>query len=468
MCVLRHGVGMVLRERSAAQALLPYGLAALFYMASPSLIAHQDIGGLLASQPGVAERWRSHISNSTFGTIHASLFALPRPIGTDIPAAPILPVSIDTNAIDLTTANPDDFNVGVSSGSGSSRPVAFPLVNRAGKSDIALALPRQPRISSLPPEEAGAGGIIPFPEWDISLSLELDPGKPMAFADHAQIEDPTDPILAADPMQRDSGSVFSVARIYFSIDDQALPPSGFEPFSEDDRPIFKLPSALAVEPDAPLASPKTAKAEPKAEPKSAAKAPSVAKIEDKPGSERLPGLREAISAEVNMKRSPAERMKLGERELAKAEKCLSEAVYYESRGEPTLGQIGVAQVVINRAFSPYYPDNVCGVVYQNAHRWMSCQFTFACDGSMRRGINEPEAWERAKRIAHEMMAGRLWLSDVGNATHYHAYWVKPWWIRTMRRIHTIGVHTFYRPKRWTPYDAAPLAQADETAARNGS
>lgn len=455
---------MVLRNRSAAQALVPYGLAALFYVGSPTLIAHQDIGGLLASQPGVAERWRAHVSNSTFGTIHASLFSLPRPIGTDIPTAPILPVSADPNAIDLTVANPDDINVGISSGAGTSRPVAFPQVNRAGKSDIALAIPRPQSASVFFPDDMlTTAQIEPFLEWDIALSLELDPGKPMTFADHAQIEDPTDPILAADPMQRDSGSVFSVARIYFSIDGQALPPQVFEPFTEDDRPIFKLPSALAVEPDSVPSREETAK--------TPAKTPSLAKLEDKPGSaikERMSGLRDAIIAEAKMAHSPAERMKLGERELAKAEKCLTEAIYYESRGEPERGQIGVAQVVLNRAFSPYYPDNICGVVYQNAHRWMSCQFTFACDGSMRHGINEPDAWERAKRISHDMMAGKLWLPEVGNATHYHAHWVKPWWVRTMRRIHTIGVHTFYRPKRWTPFDAAPLAQADETAARNGS
>ena len=65
---------------------------------------------------------------------------------------------------------------------------------------------------------------------------------------------------------------------------------------------------------------------------------------------------------------------------AKAEKCLANAVYFESRGESVRGQIAVAQVVMNRVFSPFYPNDVCGVVYQNAHRHNACQFTFACDG----------------------------------------------------------------------------------------
>ena len=44
------------------------------------------------------------------------------------------------------------------------------------------------------------------------------------------------------------------------------------------------------------------------------------------------------------------------------------------------GQQAVAQVVMNRVFSGYYPNNVCGVVYQNASRHLACQFTFACEG----------------------------------------------------------------------------------------
>ncbi|MFN3491208.1 MAG: cell wall hydrolase, partial [Anaerolineales bacterium] len=42
--------------------------------------------------------------------------------------------------------------------------------------------------------------------------------------------------------------------------------------------------------------------------------------------------------------------------------------------------MAVAQVVVNRAFSGYYPNDICGVVYQNKHRHLACQFTFACDG----------------------------------------------------------------------------------------
>ena len=90
-------------------------------------------------------------------------------------------------------------------------------------------------------------------------------------------------------------------------------------------------------------------------------------------------------------KSPAERLGLDGKARAKAEKCLANAIYFEARGEPVRGQIAVAQVVMNRVFSGYYPDDVCGVVYQNSHRHLACQFTFACDGI-------PDRDRRARRL----------------------------------------------------------------------
>jgi spore germination cell wall hydrolase CwlJ-like protein len=162
--------------------------------------------------------------------------------------------------------------------------------------------------------------------------------------------------------------------------------------------------------------------------------------------------------------SPAERLRLDEKGRAKAVKCLTEAIYFEARGEPVRGQIAVAQVVMNRVFSGYYPNTVCGVVYQNANRHLACQFTFACDG-IPDVVREPDAWERAKTIAAETIDGQLWLPEVGKATHYHAYWVHPSWVHEMTRMYKLGVHTFYRPKRWGDgADAPEWGDAASTAA----
>ena len=58
--------------------------------------------------------------------------------------------------------------------------------------------------------------------------------------------------------------------------------------------------------------------------------------------------------------------------------------------------------------------------------------------------------------AKRMLDGKLWLDDVGKATHYHAYWVRPWWARSMRKLDKIGVHTFYRPRRWGDGSDEPI------------
>ncbi|MGC2135376.1 MAG: cell wall hydrolase, partial [Xanthobacteraceae bacterium] len=164
--------------------------------------------------------------------------------------------------------------------------------------------------------------------------------------------------------------------------------------------------------------------------------------------------------------SPAQRLGLAGEPRAHAEKCLSEAIYFEARGEPYQGQEAVAQVVMNRVFSGYYPHDVCGVVFQNKNHHLACQFTFACEGKDLSQIDEPDMWEQAKEIAKKMLDGKIWLADIGHATHYHAYWVHPSWVHEMVRLYKLGVHTFYRPRAWGDDEPtwSPAAVKDETQA----
>jgi hypothetical protein len=147
-------------------------------------------------------------------------------------------------------------------------------------------------------------------------------------------------------------------------------------------------------------------------------------------------------------KTPAERLGLTGKPRARAENCLADAVYFESRGEALRGQKAVAQVVMNRVFSGRYPHDVCGVVFQNASHYLACQFTFACTGRRLNHSNEPRMWRRANRIAGDMLDGKIWLPEVGHATHYHAFWVRPLWVREMAKLYRFGVHTFYRPRAW--------------------
>ena len=128
---------------------------------------------------------------------------------------------------------------------------------------------------------------------------------------------------------------------------------------------------------------------------------------------------------------------------AKEQKCLAEGIYFEARGEELKGQAAVAQVILNRVRNPTYPNTICGVVYQNENWRNRCQFSFACD-RIPDLILAPWHWKTAKEIAMAVTAGKIWLDDVGSATHYHATYVNPPWGRTMKKVAKIGQHIFYR------------------------
>ncbi|MEN5082677.1 cell wall hydrolase [Bosea sp. TWI1241] len=129
--------------------------------------------------------------------------------------------------------------------------------------------------------------------------------------------------------------------------------------------------------------------------------------------------------------------------MAKEQRCLAEAVYFEARSESDKGRAAVAQVVLNRVKSGLYPNTVCGTVYQNRNRHLACQFTFACEGKALR-ITEPGPWRDAVRIAREVYEGTTYLADVGASTHYHADYVRPQWSRKLKKMDTIGRHVFYK------------------------
>lgn len=140
-------------------------------------------------------------------------------------------------------------------------------------------------------------------------------------------------------------------------------------------------------------------------------------------------------------------LKTDSKTYARALECLTQAVYYEAARETEEGQRAVAQVVLNRMRHPAYPASVCAVVYQGAERPTGCQFSFTCDGSLARAPMK-SYWDRARRVAHEALQGHV-QATVGNATHYHANYVLPYWAPTLTKNAVIGAHIFYRwPNGW--------------------
>jgi spore germination cell wall hydrolase CwlJ-like protein len=450
-----------LRNRPKGARFASFGLGLCVFALIPTEIGYQDIASLLARQPGVAERWQSRVF-SAVSTMQLATYSFGRPIGTASPEAPTFQLASYENRNDVTgtvTRNP------IAQPPQRYQATDFPKVDRTLKGDRLVKLPPEPAAPantapanedpstsnasvrgaktagaapaadhvSLDPELQAALSAPPLAQYDVSMSLEAQPlDDPKVAPDAAAI--PLEPTPSHD------GFSVKTASLFFGSSSLGASAESMERWQPGEEPMVVLPGAL---PDPDM--------------KATAAAPSVADEPTKVAT--ASGESIAAKGEVNSDnqraKTPAERLGLfDENARAKSEKCLAEAVYFEARGEAVRGQIAVAQVVLNRAFSGFYPTTVCGVVYQNKHRHMACQFTFACDNNPD-VVREPDMWDRAKKIAKAMLDGQLWLPEVDRSTHYHAYWVRPSWVNEMKKMYKFGVHTFYRPRAWGDGSEAP-------------
>jgi spore germination cell wall hydrolase CwlJ-like protein len=506
------------RHRPKGGLAAPFGLAVLVFALVPSEIGSQDLAALIARQPAVTDHWRSHVIASPFGTIHQATFTMPQPISAAMPVSLSYALAaLDTTNADITGSIRERI-IGDGIYEHLAAHAAIPIVDRRMKGDR-LAPPSevqarssddvQPEIAALPeseengpqgadaparkaaseqvpaewrpasvadpaaPQESASSPDAAVPEKAAAYLLaSIDPQVGLSHPSHDPVlplsrrfdepEEAESPLDLAEQMEPsfamapgEADPAWRLARLYFGAAPMGQHVDAIKPWESGAAPkIASLPVLVDPDVQAPLALPEPpAEAAPVSHPSQGGE--TIASKGQVTGEDRRP-------------MSPAERLKLDGKGRVKAEKCLTDAIYFEARGEPVRGQIAVAQVVMNRVFSGFYPNNVCGVVYQNAHRHLACQFTFACDG-IRDAVREPDAWERAKKIAAETLDGKLWLPEVGKATHYHAYWVHPGWVREMTRMYKLGVHTFYRPRRWGDGSEAPKwgdARATAEATKN--
>jgi spore germination cell wall hydrolase CwlJ-like protein len=461
----------VMRNRPRGARFASFGLGLCVFALIPTEVGYQDIASLLARQPGVAERWQKRVFSPTVSTIQVATFSFGRPIGTALPrTAAYLLASLETQGNDVVgavTRNP------LMKSPPRYQAADFPQVNRTLKGDrLAIVAPEEVKPESVEPslddpstsipvirgektaaapapldsELADALNAPPLSQYDISMSLEAEP-----------LDDLKGPAIAHDAATAASVSPdgFSVktASLYFGASSLGAAGETLQRWQPGEEPTVVLPGASDPDMKATAVLPVD---------------PAVVPHEG----ESVAG-KGQVNSQVNTDhrthmKPPAERLGLEGHAREKQEKCLAEAVYFEARGEAVRGQIAVAQVVMNRVFSGFYPTTVCGVVYQNANRRLACQFTFACDG-IPDVVREPDMWVRARKIAKATLDGQLWLPEVAKSTHYHAYWVHPSWVHEMKKLYRTGVHTFYRPRAWGDGSDAPSwgtpAQTAEISAK---
>lgn len=136
---------------------------------------------------------------------------------------------------------------------------------------------------------------------------------------------------------------------------------------------------------------------------------------------------------------------------ARAIDCLAIAAMAEAGGSAE-GQRAVIQVVLNRVRHPAFTRTICGAVFAGSQGKTGCQFTFTCDGAMRRAYSD-SAWTAARRRAGEALDGLVY-APVGLATHYHTDWVYPYWSPELDKIARVDTHLFFRwPGYWGSREA---------------
>ena len=207
----------------------------------PERIGFQDLGALLARQPGVAKRWQQHLIASPFGTIHAAMFSLPRPIGTTIPHPPIYA---------LANFDPADITGSIGKqplGDGNS-PLQFPKANRKAKGDslspgranrcrrfrrLWLSRPRRkpmprPRSRRTTPRRVS----IRYSQYEFVTAPDERSRTPDVDLPYADI--PPSNITPAAPS---AGSVKDATRLYFGVDPLASAPEGVSPWAPGEAPV---------------------------------------------------------------------------------------------------------------------------------------------------------------------------------------------------------------------------------------
>lgn len=110
-------------------------------------------------------------------------------------------------------------------------------------------------------------------------------------------------------------------------------------------------------------------------------------------------------------------------------KLMANAVYGEARGEPYIGQVAVAAVILNRINSSAFPNTVSGVIFEPG------AFTAVSDGQIWLTPNET-----ANKAVKDAIAG--WDPSGGAIYYFNPNTATSAWIWSRPQIKKIGDHIF--------------------------
>lgn len=112
-------------------------------------------------------------------------------------------------------------------------------------------------------------------------------------------------------------------------------------------------------------------------------------------------------------------------------KIMANAVYGESRGEPYMGQVAVAAVILNRVKSSAFPNTPSGVIFEPR------AFTAVADGQIWLTPNET-----ASKAVNDALKG--WDPTGGCTYYFNPATATSGWIWSRPQVKKIGKHIFCR------------------------
>ena len=114
------------------------------------------------------------------------------------------------------------------------------------------------------------------------------------------------------------------------------------------------------------------------------------------------------------------------RMIAEALMCMALNIYHEARNQSVVGQVAVAEVVMNRVEDSRFPDTICEVVKQ-AVTYIRIQTSLystsassvgACQMVRKMSSDfDSFAWREAKYHAHIVMSGRIDMACLRKVLH---------------------------------------------------
>ncbi len=119
--------------------------------------------------------------------------------------------------------------------------------------------------------------------------------------------------------------------------------------------------------------------------------------------------------------------------------CMARNLYFEARGEGSVGMAGVGYTVLNRVATRGYPKSICGVVHQPG------QFSWVKKGR-NNVIRNQASYAHAREIAIAVMTGTI-ENPIDDSIFFNHKSLRPSHTRTAALRASLGNHRFYAALR---------------------